>query len=105
MADFFDDIGENIARGVNVLTNKTGMIVDKLTDKTEEMTDKGRNKWEESKIQRERKDLIIELGEMFYAMVKDNALNTNRLQAKCDEIAELDRKIAELNVSDGPNLK
>lgn len=96
MSDFWKDLGENIVKGVNVVTDKTGEIVDKIADRTGEAADKGRAKWEESKLGRERKAMMSDLGEMFYAMMRDDELNTDRLQAKCDEISELEARMETL---------
>lgn len=98
MAEFWNDLGENIVKGVNVLTDKTGEIVDKIADKTGEMTDKGRAKWELFKLQRERRDLAAELGELFYLMMRDDSLDTDKLQRKCDEIGALDSRIESFHV-------
>ncbi len=96
MSDFWKDLGDNIVKGVNVMTDKTGEIVDKIADKTGEAADKSRAKWEGSKLERERKALISDLGELFYLMMRDNALDTDRLQRKCDEITALEERIETL---------
>lgn len=84
MTDIFDKVVKGIGTGV-----------DAVGSKTKELWDLTRIRSKISDLNADKRRLLEELGETTYEMLAKSAFNFEKLKAKAEEIAELDKRISE----------
>lgn len=84
MAGFFDKFKDGVVKGATAAADKGSQLVEL-----------GKIKAAILKLDTQKADIIKDLGGMFYEMIKKEDLHVEALRAKCDEITEIDRQIAE----------
>ena len=82
--EFFDKLGDSIAKGANIVADKGNEFIDIAKLKTARM-----------KLENQREDLLKQLGRLFYDMSRANDVQIAPLQNKCTEIAEIERQITQ----------
>lgn len=92
MTNFWDDLSDSIARGVDAVVDKTSSIVDK-----------GRGKLEVAKLERQRDEKIFDLGQSFYRMKKDDQLQIAELEIICNEVKWYEEQIEAARNADNVN--
>lgn len=84
MAGFFDKIKDGVVKGASA-----------AADKGSQLMEIGKIKAAILRLDTQKAEIIKDLGSMFYEMIIKEDLHVEALRAKCDEITEIDRQIAE----------
>lgn len=82
MADFFEKMKSTIVKGANSVADESGKLVER-----------GKLKASILKLEDQKKDLLMELGQKYYALSKQDDASTGALSALCGQIDGLQTEI------------
>nr|WP_122013361.1 hypothetical protein [Maliibacterium massiliense] len=89
MADFFEKMKSTLVRGANTVAEESSRLVER-----------GKIKANILKLEEERKDKIMALGQTCYHMYKNEQEEMDSLRKLCEEIEALDAAIAKRRSED-----
>lgn len=82
MADFFEKMKSTLVKGAN-----------SVADESSKLVERGKLKASILKLEDQKKDLLMELGQKYYALSKQDDANTDELSALCGQIDALQTEI------------